>query len=205
MKAGLLETHLLCLVGDLPGAERAAKEAIATATERPEVDNAKRLLLWLTQACVYGLDRECLDGADAVANAPELPAAFHDLLGGARALSGAGDSDALLRTAEALRQPNAGERHSELRVLAGWFEAEALRRNGEDDAALERGEAALHEADRLGHVWLQLCLLLLLQRVHANPEREGKAAALVQRIADGLPGAQREAFVSLWSSRVPGQ
>jgi hypothetical protein len=190
-------------LGKFDGAAKAAAEAVSVAAENPEADNVKALLLWLTQACAYGLDPQALQGVnDPVREANDLPPLFSDLITGARAVHEEGGSEDLMRTADALRRPEVGERHSELRTLGGWFATEALRRTGETSEAVECATKALLEADGLGHVWLQLCLLEQLGSLQADSERTVRAKALVQNVAAGLDPAERERFVAAWSSRV---
>ena len=204
--AHLVDTHRRCLLGDTAGASRAAAAAIALARDNPEGDSVRAVLLWLTQAAVYGLQADVLEEArEATGWAEDLPSLFGNLLAGAAVVATGAGSEALEATADALRQPDVGERHAELRILAGWFDAEGHRRADDAEGAVNLAKAALREADRLGHVWLQLCLLLLLQCVDRDPERERKATALIDRVAGDLSGAERDGFRSLWASRVRGQ
>ena len=203
LKVALLDTHRWCLLGNFDRAAKAAGEAVSVATEHPETDNVKALLLWLTEACAYGLDPQALEGInDTFHEAKRLPSLFGDLIAGARAVHEEGGSEHLMRTADALRRPEIGERHTELRTLGAWFETEALRRANETSEATQCATSALAEAERLGHVWLQLCLLQQLDSLHEDPERRTRAMALLQDVAAGLEPSEREPFVAAWSSRV---
>jgi tetratricopeptide (TPR) repeat protein len=63
-------------------------------------------------------------------------------------------TDALRAAATALRDPSLAERRAELRILADVFEAEALRREGDDASASRLAKGAMVRAQALGHVWL---------------------------------------------------
>jgi tetratricopeptide (TPR) repeat protein len=63
-------------------------------------------------------------------------------------------TDALRAAATALREPTVADRRAEMRILADFLEAEALRRDGDDASASHLAARARKHAQDLGHAWL---------------------------------------------------
>ncbi len=107
-----------------------------------------------------------------------------------------GDLDA---AADALTSERVGTSRAELRIVAGWFRAEAAHRRGERAAACDAAEQAASGAALLGHVWLEAGVLRYLDELAPSSVRRERRSTLLRRISTGIEADDlREAVTAAW-------
>ena len=112
-------------------------------------------MLAISEAGVYGLAPEVLAESEAAIPADERDSVHAVVLQAARAYADRQTGSApLAAAAVALRTKPIGARRALMQIVADWFEAEALRRDGDTAGAKRVARRGLDAATALNHVWL---------------------------------------------------
>ena len=191
--AAAVTAECRCFAGDFEGAVGSAEEALARIGGDPSGYPGDEVICWLAESVLFGLPQTVLRDVDVAhdAGVGGERASAAALLQGARAyVDPRGSPDALRAAARVLRGAGIGEHRASRRIVAAWLEAEAWRRAGVPEEAVESARAALGQADALGHVWLQAALLRVLRRWTGDSQLDARLADIVGRSAERLPSEQ---------------
>ena len=206
VKVAAIEAQRRCFAGEPEAAARAARDAIGLARARAEPTINATLVLRLAEASVYGLPSELVEEAAGLLAAqaealPPLQRLAAAAVEGAACLGRpAAQGGPLHTTASVFRDPRVGERQAELRIVGDFFEAEALRREGERQRARETATKARVEAASLAHVWLELALLRILHRLDPDGGYAKEARSLIARAAGP---EHHDRLLAAWQTRDP--
>jgi tetratricopeptide (TPR) repeat protein len=151
----------LCLEGRIEEAEREAVGALELARAKGGAKVWSELVLRLAEAAMNGLPVSVLD--DVQAEDERLTDLARRFLAGVRAYSAPeAASEPLQAASKALLSPGFGERRAVLHILGKWFRAEALWREGVEEAAIRDAQSAVDDAHALGHIGHEAGLLAVL-------------------------------------------
>jgi tetratricopeptide (TPR) repeat protein len=171
----------LCLEGRIEDAEREALEALALARTKGGSKVWSELVLRLAEASMNGLPVAVLD--EVRADDERLTDLTRRFLAGVRAYSAPeAASEPLQAAAKALLSPGFGERRAVLHILGKWFRAEALWREGAEEAAIRDALSAAEDAHTLGHVAHEAALLAILHAWTGEEQYLARRRDLLEQI-----------------------
>jgi tetratricopeptide (TPR) repeat protein len=179
--AAQISVPRLCLAGRFGEAEREAVQALGLARTKGGSKAWSELVLRLAEAAVNGLPVAVLDEVDA--DDERLSDLARRFLAGVRAYSAPeAASGPLQEAAKALLSPGFGERRAVLHILGKWFRAEALWREGVEEAAIRDARSAMEDAHALGHVGHQAGLLAILHAWTGEEQYLARRRDLLERL-----------------------
>jgi serine/threonine protein kinase/tetratricopeptide (TPR) repeat protein len=198
-----LSSHLCCYEGDAEGAVGAAESAIGIANEMAEPRLSGDLAAWLFEAALYGVHSGSLAVLAPLLSDVERGTTMEvaaALLPAANALATErGGARELRRAAELLDHGPVGDRRAALRACAAWVEAEALRREGDIDAAVVAAARGLERASHLGHVWLSAGLMRLQHRLTGDPATLRRLEQHVGRLCGSREARAGDRLTAFWT------
>jgi serine/threonine-protein kinase len=195
----------LCFAADFEAAAGRAGQALALALEHNEPRLNGQAVKVLAESILHGLPTDAVQGADALLHDVQATETARALLSGARGYVAGRDAHALHKAARALSASNVAVNRALMRVIAGWLQAEALRRDGATGRARETATKTLRKATNLNHVWIELALLRLLATLDGDRESVDRLRARVAEVAAKLQDANaRSRIERRWLVTLPG-
>ncbi|MHC4974338.1 MAG: serine/threonine-protein kinase [Planctomycetota bacterium] len=189
----LNEALRLCFAADFEAASERTEHAFALVSEHSQPQINGQAVMLAAESILHGLPPAEAQGADALlqdtaGDVQEVRTATA-FLAGARCFAAGTASGPLHEAAQVMSTSNVTVNRALLRVVAGWFESEALRRDRSIDEARAAAKRALKGATKLGHVWVELGLLRLLATLEGDQESADRVRARVAEVAAGLRDA----------------